>query len=249
MKETKDTDKLFQAIKALFVNSFVNGYAVERVAFGYEKPGDVAPIDLYVQDLRLNIRGGAYSRKDIPGVYIDKQERISIEQDYSEYVRDLFVSQTERILDKAPKDNNLERDGEELPLLPRFREYLFGLLPLFTEILNTEVEYDAFDIIPTDKEASVAEYPKWQRFVTAILIKPLRSGSQINRYVKDISNAPHYIGRLIEKRGKNFYLKSVDINSYEYAFALFSLMRFMNNENNKLFELKMFEWERRYRSE
>lgn len=247
MEKTFETERLLRATKALIVNSLVNNYAVERVAFGYEKPGDPAPVDLYLQDLHLDINDGLHKRSDIYGFYVDEQERISTEQDYAEYVRDLFVEQTERIFIDAPKDIRMERDGEELPILSRFREYVFGLLPLFTEILNTDVKYDAFDVMPTPTIAD--EYDRWRKFVTAILIKPLRSGSQINRYVKDFTDAPQYIRRLIEKKGKNYYLKPLDMNSCEYAFALFSLMQFMNGENGKLFELKMREWERMNKSE
>lgn len=247
MENTIDESKFQNALRAIILNSLVNNYAVERVAFGYEKPGDPAPVDLYLEHLHLHIDDGLHKRNDIPGVYIDEQECISVEQGYAEYVRDLFVSQTEKIFMHAPKDIRMERDGEELPILPRFREYVFGLLPLFTEILNTEVKYDAFDVMPTT--TAFDEYNKWRKFVTAILIKPLRSGSQINRYVKDFTDAPQYIRRLIEKKGKNYYLKSLDMNSYEYAFALFSLMRFMSAENDKIFELKMREWESKNKPE
>lgn len=242
MEYTIDESKILGALQALILNLQINYYAVERVAFGYEKPGDQAPIDLYLQDLHLNIND-VHNRNDVSGVYIDEKECISIEQDYAEYVRDLFVEQTERIFIDAPKDVRMERDGEELPILPRFREYVFGLLPLFTEILNSDVKYDAFDVMPTATDRT-DKYDKCRKFVTAILIKPLRSGSQINRYVKDFTDAPQYIRRLIEKKGKSYYLKPLDMNSYEYAFALFSLMQFMNGENDKIFELKMREWER-----
>lgn len=242
MKKTIETERIIQTLKSLIANSIVNEYAVERVAFGFENPGDKAPIDLYLRDSHLSINDFG-SRQDIPGVYIDEQECISAEQDYAEYARDLFVMQAERIFSDAPKDVRLERGGEEIPILPRFRKYLFGLLPLFTEILKVEVEHDAFDLIPSEREND-AEYPLWQKFVTEILLKPIRSGIQINRYVKNISNAPNYIRRLIEKKGRNFYLKPVDIHSYEYAFALFSLMRFVNYGNVRLLELKMLEWER-----
>lgn len=248
MENTIDESKILGALHALILNLQINYYAVERVAFGYEKPGDHVPVDLYLDHLHLNINDGLHNRNDIPGVYIDEQECISVEQDYAEYVRDLFVSQTEKIFMNAPKDVRMERDGEELPILPRFREYVFGLLPLFTEILNTDVKYDAFDVMPTPTERT-DEYDKWRKFVTAILIKPLRSGSRIDRYVKDFTDAPQYIRRLIEKKGKNYYLKPLDMNSYEYALALFSLMQFMNGENGKIFELKMREWERKNKSE
>lgn len=244
MKKEIDDGKILNAIKSLVFNSRVNNYAAERVAFGYEKTGDKAPIDLYLKHLRLDITDAPNRYEDIYGVYIDEQGCISAEQDYTEYVHDLFVYQMERIFFYAPKDIQLERDGEEIPLYPRFRKYLFGVLPLFAEILNVKVEYNAFDVMPINNEARMTEYPKWIKFVTAILINPLRSGSQINRYVKDFTCAPHYIRRLIEKKGKNFYLKPVDIESCEYIFALFSLMIFMNAENDRMFEMKMREWER-----
>lgn len=249
MEMTLDDERTLKALKAIILNTTINNYAVERVAFGYEKPGDPAPIDLFLKHIFLGFDYEPHMRKDIPGVYIDEQERICDNQDYVEYVHDLFVLQMERIFFDAPKDRRLESDGEEIPILSRFRDYLFGIKPLFAEVLNVEVEYNAFDVIPTDKAERTKEYCKWLKFVTAILLKPLRSGSQINRYVKDIANAPHYIRRLIEKKGNNFYLKPIDINSYEYIFALFSLMLFSNDENGKLFELKMFEWERQHKPE
>lgn len=247
MERTSDTDKFIGALIPLILNSLVNNYAVERVAFGYEKPGDRAPIDLYLNHLNINIGNVRHKRSDIYGVYIDEQERISAEQDRAEYVRTLFVSQMERIFCNAPKDIRLEREGEEIPFLPRCRECLLGLLPLFADILNVEVEYTVFDLIQTDKAARKTGYPKWAKFVTSILLKPLRSGSQINRYVRDFADAPYYIRRLIEHRGKKYFLKPVDTSGCEYAFALFSLMQFMNGENIKLLELKMNEWERLHR--
>lgn len=244
MEKTIDKIEIQKAVRAIVLNSLVNNYAVERVAFGYEKLGDAVPIDLYLQDLHLDMIDGLYDHSDVFGIYIDEHGRINTEQNYFEYVRDLFVSQMERIFADAPKDIRLERNGEEIPLLPRFRKYLFGLLPLFTEVLNVEVDYKAFDVMtmPTER---MTDYPKWQKFVTAILLNQLRSGSRIDRYVEDFTDAPLYVSRLIERKGKDFYLAPVNTN-YEFAFALFSLMQFMSDENSRIFRLKMLEWERRY---
>ncbi|MDE5562549.1 MAG: hypothetical protein K2J01_03260 [Clostridiales bacterium] len=247
MEKTLDDEKAIQAFKALVLNNVINNYAVERVAFGYEKPSDKAPIDLYLKQIFLGFDYEPQMRKDICGLYIDEQERISAEYDYAEYVHDLFVMQMERIFFDASKDIGLERDGEEIPLLPSLRNYLFGILPLFTEVLNVEAECNAFDLITTDKQAHANEYNVWLKFVTSILLERLSSGCLINKYVKDMKNAPHYISRLIDKKGDNFYLNNIDINSYVYIFALFSLMIFKNDENGKLLELKMREWERRHR--
>jgi len=244
MEKRIEKQALMSVAKALMVNILVNDYARERVAFGYENLGAPVPLDLYLEHLQL-YRSDVRDMRDCTcGTYVDENERINGEKDYSEYVRDLFVSQMEEIFFDAPKNRRLVRECEELPLASRFRNYLFGLLPIFTEILNVKAEYDVFDVIPTDKAIYAAEYPKWQKFVTAILLKPLRAGSRIDRYVKDIHSAPYYIKRLIEKRGNNFYLKNADVESKEYVFALFSLMRFMNGENNKILELKMRESER-----
>lgn len=249
MEKTLNDKKAFQATMAFCFNRFINFYAVERVAFGYEKPGDKIPVDLYIKDLPFGIGYLSDINRAIAGVYIDENECINAKYDYDEYVRDLFVYQMEKLFYNAPKDIRLERESKKIPLPPRFRKYLFGLLPLFKEILEVEVEYGVFDVIPMSSAVRFAEYTKWHSFVTAILLKPLRSGSKINKYVKDINNAPHYVSLLIDKQGKNFYLKQIDINRYEYIFALFSLMLFINSENDKLLELKMLEWERRHKSE
>lgn len=239
MGKTIDADKLHEALRAIIVNSLANGYAVERVAFGFEKPGDIVPIEMYSEHLRSDIE-----RAVVDGEFIDGDGLTIRDKPRAEFVRELFVSQMERIFSDAPKNVRASRADDELALLPRFREYLFGLLPLFSEVLNTEVEYDAFDLIPTNNDAREIEYTLWKKFVTAILLKPLRSGSQINRYVKNISSVPQFVRKLFEKKGNNYYLKPVDIYSRDYAFALFSLMRFMNAENNRLLELKMLESER-----
>ena len=247
MERTSDDKKQLQAIKAIILNMTINEYAVERVAFGYEKIGEKAPIDLYLSHIFLGFDYEPDMRKDIAGVYIDEQDCISAEYDYDEYVHDLFVYQMERIFCNAPKDVSLECDGKEIPLLPQFRDYLFGTLPLFAEVMNVEVEYNAFDVVPTDRAARVAGYSSWLKLVTEILLNPSRRESPIDWHINDISNAPHYICRLIEKRDNDFYLTPVDVNSYQYIFALFSLMQFKNAENVKLLELKMSEWERRHR--
>lgn len=247
MEMTLDDEKLLRALKAAILNTFINEYAVERVAFGHEKPGDPAPIDLYLERLKLGFEYEPCMRKDIPGIYIDKQERISAEQDYCGYVHDLFVSQMERIFFGAPKDTRLEGMGADIPLQPRARDYLFGILPLFTEVLKVEVEYNIFESVPTDDGLRTEKYSKLQELVTSMLLDPLKCGSQIDVDVKDFTNAPYYVRRLIDEKGNNFYLKSID--SYEYIFALFSLMQFKDHENGRLLELKMFEWERRHKSE
>lgn len=238
MEKNIDADKVYRTLRKLILNALVNNYAVERAAFGFDKPGDRVPIDLYAEHLRLNLRQG-----DLVGEFIDDDGFIC-EKTRAEFVYELFVSQMERIFDDAPKDIKSKRPDEDIPLLPRFRDYLFGLLPLFTEVMNTDVEYDVFDLIPPNKADVATEYPEWKKFVTAILLKPLRSGSRINRYVKNFTAAPPCIGQIIEKKGNNFYLKPVDIYGGDYAFAMFSLMRFMNAENNKLFELKLLKHKR-----
>lgn len=245
MKETLTEEEITKIVKAIIYNALMNNYAIERVAFGYEKVGGKVPVDLYLKDLLITPKSKDERDDIVIGLYIDKEERISAEFDYAEYVSNLFVCQIERIFKEAPKDKDLAENGEEIPLMPRYRDYLFGLLPLFTEVLNTEVKYNAFDVIPTDKATRNVEYPMWNKFVTDILLKPIKRGRKINRYVKDFKNAPYYVNRIIEKKKRNFYLKPIDVNSYEYAFALFSLMKFMNEENGKLFELKMREWESR----
>lgn len=243
-----DKEKYVQSIQAIAVNMLVNNYAVERVAFGYEKPGDKAPIDLYIRHLRTYIQDMPVDCSDIAGVYIDEQERISTEYDYDIYLHDLYVLTMESLfVADAPKDVELEAKGEEIPFASWLRDYLFGILPLFAEVLQTDVEYNDFDVIPMLPECK-AEYPKWKKFIMARLLEPLKSGSNINEYVKDFIHAPHYVDRLIAKRDDNYFLKPIDINSYEFIFALFSIMQFKNGQNVKLLELKMFEWERRHQA-
>lgn len=248
MKQTDYLDMLGRGTTALILNILLNNYAAERVAFGFEKPGDKVPADMYLNNLQLQSGDVVLSREYIPGCYIDKQGRISIELDYDEYVREIFVLHMRIILIHASKDIHLKRKFDDIPLRSCYREYVLGILPLFYELMKIDVKYDAFDIIPMNKAVRTVEYPKWKNFVTAILFKHMKAGKQINRYVKDFTNAPHYVSRLIEKKGDNFYLKSIDISSYEYAFALFSLIKFMDDEHVKLLELKMLEWERRHKS-
>lgn len=243
MEETEYTQKCAKAAKALILNSLMNNYAVERVAFGYEKPGDLAPIDMYLEQVRLGFDYEPYMRKDIHGLYIDERGYINAELSYSEYVHELFVMHMEHIFKDAPKDWDLAGNYEDLPIQQPFRDYLFSIEPLFAEVLSVEVEYNTFDLIPPDKAVRRKEYRYCRKFVTAILLEQLTAGSQVNKHVKRITCAPYFINRLIEKRGDDYYLKPVDINSYEYIFALFSLMSFGNEENDSLLELKMWEWE------
>lgn len=246
MEETIDREQIRNAFQAIILNSLINNYAVERVAFGYEKPGDIVPIELYLKDLGMDI-GELHSRQDIPGVYIDMEERISTEQDYDEYVRDLFVIQMETVLVDAPKDKSLERTGDEIPFISQLRDYLFGILPLFAEVINVKTERDVLDVFPTPEEF-VTEYPKWRNFVSAILYKAIIGGGQIDMCVEDFAYAPHYIDRLIEKKDGRLCLKPVEKESYEFKFAVFSVMQFMNVDHNRILEQKMLEWERLHRS-
>lgn len=252
MKKTitsKISDEFRNNLISLVAYSMVNSYTAERVAFGFEKPGDKAPIDMYLKHLHIDYFDRQNCCTDFSGLYLNEQECIKPEQDYSVFVRDLFVFQMEGLFMYLPKDELLERRGEEIPLPSPFREYLFELLPLFTEVLQTKVSYSPFDVILPNKEARFRGFPKWNKFVTSIYFKKIKPGSRVNRYFKNYPHAPYFVTRLVDKINNYYYLKSVDVNSFEYAFALFSLMSFMTDEHNFVFEMKMHEWERKHKKE
>lgn len=49
--------------------------------------------------------------------------------------------------------------------------------------------------------------------------------------------------RLIQKQKGRYFLKNNDTDSIDYKLALFSCFSFYQEENAKLFELKMSRWE------
>ena len=78
MEETLDLDEQYKS-KLIIINVLIELYTIERVALGYEKPGDKAPIDLYSKHVGLENYCDDFIRSRIHGHYIDTHECISTE--------------------------------------------------------------------------------------------------------------------------------------------------------------------------
>lgn len=145
-----------------------------------------------------------------------------------------------------PTIKTFEEDDDIFHYKYGWYKYLKNLYQLFEEIIRTEITPDLFAAIPDilNEDTRHTYYSKLFRFILAIKMNGLRQGRRIDRYIKALPFISPFIMRLIKKQKGHYYLKNNDINSLDYKFALLSCFQFMSEDNTKLFELKMLQWEK-----
>ena len=214
------------------------------ICLGRIKENDQVPIKQYLEDLgfcniELFLDDLFLNGHNIENGYV-------IERDFNDRCFELYRDKIDCIFDKVPIDKSFENDGEDI-FHYKFGlyDYIKSIYPLFKEIIETEISPDFFATVPDilDEGTKRIYYTKVIKFVLAIKLKWLRQGSRIDRYVKDLPLISPLIMRLIKKHKGHFYLKNNDMDSLDYKFALFSCFRFFNEENAKIFELKVLRWE------
>ncbi len=236
----EDIIKAFLSIEA---NILINSYTNENVVFGRIKANEEVPIKRYLEET-----GFRNVEKFLDDLFLNGynvENGYVLERDFHERCFELYRNKVDVTFDNVPVDRSCEDDGDIYHYKYGWYEYLKNLYPIFEEIMKTEVVPDLFAAVPdlldeTEKRNYYMVVPK---FVLAIKTKGLRQGGRIDRYIKKINFIPPLIQRLIKKRKGHYYLKNSDINSLDYKLALLSCFRFMNEDNAKLFELKMLQWE------
>ena len=232
--------KVLLSIKS---NILMNNYANENVLFGRIKALDKIPIYQYLEQL-----GFRNIEKYIDDLLLDGnniKNGYVLERDFNDRCFELYKDKIDYIFYKVPLDKSAETNYEDIYHYKYgLYDYIKSIYPLFKEIISTEITPDFFATIPDiiDEETKFLYYEKVTKFILAIKLKGLRQGRRIDRYVKDLPHISPLIMRLIKKHKGHYYLTNNDISSIDYKLALLSCFRFYNEENHKIFELKIEHW-------
>ena len=251
---TQDELKSLKTIKKLFcclaVNTLINSYALENVVMGNIKPNEAIPFDQYVCDLELqryepfSVRG-----EKLLGIILSDSETI-VDKEFDFFLYEFFSFQMNNIFECVKYSDRQSEDDTLYPFKNGLKEYIKDLYPLFKSIITLEIDYSFYDVLPQIDERKTRSdfYKMVSRFLVAIKVKRLRQGKCVDRYLKNLPFLPCFTDRLVSKRKGKYILKNSDTNSLDYKLALLCVLRFMKEENARIFELKALMWEQYHKT-
>ncbi len=212
-------------------------YAEENVIFGHIENGEKVLFDRYLSDLGLPL----FPCGEMKSRILDKG--VIYYGDIEKLYYEVYDNKVNYIFDGARISK--EFDDDEIYHYKYDIRILKRVIRNLREIMTTEIKPDLYATVPDilDKEELRAYYFKATRFVKAIKLKKLKQCNCVDRYVKDLPFLSPFIMRLLIKRKGRYLLKNNNTDSLDYRLALFSCFRFYNENNAKLFELKMLRWE------
>lgn len=247
IKDYTDTD-IIRALACLDAVILFNLYTNENIIFKRLQPKEPIPFEKYINELGLQRLAHYLDTDHIDGDYI--RQSCVAELAFDKCCFDYFKDRVEYIFEGTPISKDIEDDENNIEHYKNgLYEYLKNLYPIFAEIIKTDIEPDLFAATPNmlEKAELSIYYAQIMKFVKAIKMKHLRQGSCVDRYVKDMPLLSPFIKRLLKKRKGRFLLANSDTDSLDYKLALFSCFRFYSEENAKLFELKMLQWEENHK--
>lgn len=233
-------DMLKKTETTLADNNYVsfNHYARENVILGLINQAEPVPFDLYVSELGLPIASPFNISDSIEGFTIDAKGFIK-ERPLEEYYWDFFADQVNVLFASAPKFSpRLRKDG--------LYDFKFGLCEYLTDVFGLFKKIIA-QIIYTDYVAEDgaidANIFYEQKFVKSVLLRKLRYGSRIDRYIKVSVFPNNYVSKLIKSRGKHNYLINSNPDNIDYKLALLSTFIFETKQHKRIFINKIVNWE------
>lgn len=240
-KLTEKQKKYMDAFVEILLNSDINNYAEENVIMGRIKTGEKIPVEQYVRDLGYGDCNFNNVRLDLEGEVIDADGYIR-NKDIDGYRRRFLYFAMSCIFDEVRITDDFDDDGM-MNLRDDIRKYIENLFPLFNEVLNTYVDYDAFDCISAYTFSEIFNSnSKVAKLLVDIKLKALKNGENVSRYLKGAKVMPYFVLRLIKQDKSKYILQNNDTESVDYKLALFSVMDFYNTENTKILELKIKRW-------
>lgn len=235
-------EEIINAFKRIAVNSLLNSYALENVALGLNKPNEQIPLEKYITDLQIQELSPFVCKEFVNGTYIEKNLKI-VDRNKDELTLEFYSDSINILFDKLIKRKYERENVCGLPFSKYYRDYFLESYLLFKNIIDSEVEYDDYDIIPDnlDRYEQNTHIAKMTKFVVAILLNGLQLRKCVDRYLKDIVALPFAVKNLIEKIN-NRYILIKHTDSVEYKIALFYLFPYLTETNRKIFELKAKRW-------
>ena len=196
-----------------------------------------------------------YSRSTIPVLRAAFKEFLSgdiitedgciIDGSSDSFLWTFYNEQAEQIFAKASCSHLMA-------ILPAYKrklsEYLKELFPLFCDVMQTEIP-DPIQLDFFREPVDLRSLSDLRDFLSVILLKGLRQGKRVDRYLKSLLPLTGYLRRLIRERNGHFYLENSDIQSLDYRLTLLSCFSFLSPENNHIFALKLHLWETKQEGE
>lgn len=241
-------EAIMRALACLDAVILFNVYTNENIIFKRLQAKEPIPFEKYIDELGLQRLSRFLDINHIDGDYI--QQSCVAELDFDACCFNYFKDRVEYMFEGSPISKDIdEEENDIIHYKNGLYEYLKNLYPFFNEIIKTDIEPDLFAATPNmlQEPALSIYYAKIMKFVKAVKLKHLKQGSCVNRYVKDMPLLSPFINRLIRKHKGHFVLANSDTDSLDYKLALFSCFRFYSEENAKLFELKMLQWEENHK--
>lgn len=250
MNSESEKEKFQEFFRLISVNMLFNTYSLENIVMGKLKPDEQIPMDNFVSELKLQALNPYSSASDLEGSIIDN-EGVVKDCPIETYYYRFFADQMNIIFLDAPKFS--DEFGDDL--LFRFKnnlcKYITDMYPMFKEILATEVTYEPFDLVPlpTEKTNFHTTGIYVRDLVADIKIKRMKKGQRVDKLMKNIPYISNYyfVNRLLENKDNHYVVADNDTDGVDYKLALFSSMDFVNIEHYKIFNLKLKEWERKYK--
>mgnify|MGYP001048027064 CR=1 FL=1 len=237
-------EDIIRALACIGAVILFNLYTNENIIFKRIKPTEPIPFKRYIEELGLQNFARFLDINHIDGHYIDNS--CVAEIDFNFCCFDYFKDRIDYIFEGAPISKDYEDEENDIEHYKNgLYEYLKSIYQIFEEVINTDVMPDLFASVPNilNRRELNDYYSKTTKFVKSIKLKHLRQGGCIDRYVKELPLLSPFVKRLIKKRKGHFILANSNTDSIDYKLALLSCFRFYNEENAKLFELKLLQWE------
>ena len=236
--------RILTAFCSLSAHALMNGLALEEVIFGHLHPKEPVPFQKFLKVLSLETLQAFIARKAISGDIITEDGCI-IDGSSDSFLWTFYNEQAEQIFAKASCSHLMA-------ILPAYKrklsEYLKELFPLFCGVMQTEIP-DPIQLDFFREPVDLRSLSDLRDFLSVILLKGLRQGKRVDRYLKSLLPLTGYLRRLIRERNGHFYLENSDIQSLDYRLTLLSCFSFLSPENNHIFALKLHLWETKQEGE
>lgn len=140
---------------------------------------------------------------------------------------------------------NLDVGTELVNFKHGLKDYIEGLYLIFCEIMDTQVTVDALDLIPqfSDKKMYSQYKENFFKFLVAVKTKGIRQGTTVDRYIQDLPIQNIFLQRIVKFQNRHYRLINNNTSSIEFKLAFITSIPFMNQCNDRLFELKAEVWE------
>ncbi len=216
-------------------------YVLECVALGRIAPGDKVPVQNYWHEMGYDdvpLCGG----QNLAGAYIDEQGYVRTKSldtfilHFYNFRMSAVFGDTHALTDRFDKNHLIDFNAD-------MRAYVKNCFPVFSEIVRTNVDVDAFDLLMVETSESISNGSYLsQKLLVDIYGKKVRLGKRVDKYFDLYSYKAPFVQALLMTNGSRKILMQDDTKSIAYQMALFATFMFGTKENKALFDAKCEKW-------